>query len=161
MKIIQMKQYYYLNIDEDTILSKICSSKEKTCLIKNIKENKFYFLFNESQECFKSIKENLKGYESIQIKSNNIELYNIFSQKKAIIAWNNNCIYFGNIIFNEVFEIHTKILFSNNSEICDINLQNKIILINGSLDYKKIKENNDYKEEKSKAKNKQKKDNNN
>ena len=87
--------YFILDINDYTIKKKLCSSTENTRLIK--KNKKFYFFFNESQECSNKIKKVLKKFEFFGVKTNIFDLKQIDIVNNIVLGWNNNTIYYGKI----------------------------------------------------------------
>jgi len=124
--------YYYLNIDDDIIKRKICSTKENIFLQKF--DNIFCFSHKKSEEeCSYELKELLKHYNFIEIKMENMNLRDFLYQNKTILGWDNELIYLGNIYSNNELEIIKKINKFNNYHIIYICLNPNIIFYN---DYK-------------------------
>jgi len=98
--------YYYLNINDELIKRKICSTKENSFLHKI--GNTFYFLFSESEKSSLALKNLLKDYEFIEIKMDKMEKNNFrdfFYQNKNILGWNKKLIFSGKINSNNELEI--------------------------------------------------------
>ena len=80
--------YYILDIVNNTIKEKLCSSTENTQLTKDKKENKFYFFFNESQQCSNKLKKFLKNFEFIEIKISNLNIKQFYIENNILLGWN-------------------------------------------------------------------------
>ena len=127
--------YYYLNINDDLMERKICSTKEDSFLRKI--DNSFCFLFCESESdnnSFEKLKNLLKDYEFIEIKMDknvNMNLSDFYYQNKNILSWYKNLIILGKINSNNEFEIIKK--NENCINITYISLNPNIIFYDKSI----------------------------
>ena len=124
--------YYYLNIDDDIIEEKICSTKENSILRKI--RNTFYFLSNESEECSEKLKELLKGHEFIEIKKGKANFTDFYYQNKTILGWNDSLIFYGKIYHNNELEIIKKNYKYKNYYIISLCLNPNIIFYDDSTE---------------------------
>ena len=124
--------YYILNIDNNTIEEKLCSSTENTQLIKDKKENKFYFFFNESQQCSNELKKFLNNFEFIGIKISDLNIKQFYIDDNTLLGWNNEKIYYGIIYHypNYKFEMIKEI--SKNYNIVMVEPNINIIVYNNN-----------------------------
>ena len=123
--------YYYLNINNDIIVRKLCSTKKSSFLHKIDKT--FYFLFNESVDLFE-LKKLLKHYKFIEIKMDEKIFRDFYYQNNTILGWDKEFIYLGKIYTNNNFEIIKTINKSKNYNIINLCLNPNIIFYN-SIDY--------------------------
>ena len=124
--------YYYLNINDELIKKKICSTKENSFLHKI--GNTFYFLFSESEKSSFKLKNLLKDYEFIEIKMDKMNKNNFrdfYYQNKNILGWNKKLIFSGKINSNNELEIIRNNIKSYN--IISICLNPNIIFYDNSI----------------------------
>ena len=126
--------YYILDIDDYTITrKKLCSSKEDSSLIK--KENKFYFFFNESQECSDKMKNILKKYDFIGVKTIILDFRQIHIENDIVLGWNKCDIYYGKIYHYPNYKLEIIKKISKEYEILSVIPNNSLIIYS----YKKYK----------------------
>ena len=119
--------YYILDIDDYTITrKKLCSSKEDSSLIK--KENKFYFFFNESQECSDIMKIALKKYDFIGVKTNVLDFRQIHIENDIVLGWNKSDIYYGKIYHYPNYKLEIIKKISKEYEILSVVPSNNLII---------------------------------
>ena len=98
--------YYYLEIEEENIITKtICSTEKRTFLFKNEQEKIFYYFYNEEEKEDEKLKIILdeNSFKLIKIKTDYIyETENLKINKNIIIWWNSSGVYYGNRIKNEI-----------------------------------------------------------
>ncbi len=126
--------YYNLNIENNTI-NMLCQSKEKSFLYKDVKENKFYFLYDTSVDCAGKLKSILVGYQFVEIKIKNLNYRNFHFQNKKMLGWKNNSIFIGNICFNKQLEIIQSWFSSNYITFVDLNYKNIFYHVKTQKDY--------------------------
>jgi len=102
--------YYFLNCKEDKYIKNIIGrTKEKSFLFKNDLDEKFYFLYNQSDDVAESMKVYFEkcGLNLIKINAHDkLNIRDIFIENHNVIGWNHNSIFVGKIIFGELEIIH-------------------------------------------------------
>lgn len=119
--------YYYLDIKkQNKIEKKLFSTKEKSHLYKNEKDDIFYFLYKNSDFSPKFIEkffsEKKLKFKSVILTKDINDINNIFIHRNTLIISNNEFIYFGKM-FGDKFEIidsynSNSILFFSLKEKC-------------------------------------------
>ena len=124
------KIYYFLNCKEDRYIKNIIGkTKEKSYLFKNYSDEKFYFLYNKSDNVAESLKVYFEkcGLNLIKINVHDkLNIRDLFIENHNIIGWNYNSIFVGKIIFGELEIIHNFNL-PKNEFVMHISLKNKCI----------------------------------
>ena len=142
--------YYLLDCQNNNAIDcKICSTKEKSFLIKNKEDNNFYFFYDKSDNGAEKLKKffihNKLNFTLVKVnESNKLDIRNIVTRKNIVIGWKNNYIYLG-LIYNGVLEIIQNVTTNSDEKIKYVSLFHRCIFYNNRTSYEKNqKEENTY-----------------
>ena len=142
--------YYLLDCENNKVIDgKICSTKEKSFLIKNKEDNNFYFFYDKSDNDAEKLKKffihNKLNFTLVKVnESNKLDIRNIVTRKNIVIGWKNNYIYLG-LIYNGVLEIIQNVTTNSDEKIKYVSLFHRCIFYNNRASYEKNqKEENSY-----------------
>ena len=145
--------YYLLDCQNNNAIDcKICSTKEKSFLIKNKEDNNFYFFYDKSENGAEKLKkffiDNKLNFTLVKVNdSNKLDNRNIVTRKNIVIGWKNNNIYLG-LIYNGVLEIIQNVSTKIDQKIKYVSLFHRCIFYNNRESYEKNQnEENTYIEE--------------
>ena len=145
--------YYLLDCQNHNVIDdKICSTKEKSFLIKNEEDNNFYFFYDKSENGAEKLKnffiESQLNFTPVKVnESNKLDIRNIVARKNIVIGWKNNYIYLG-LIYNGVLEIIQNVSTKSDEKIKYVSLFHRCLFYNDRESYEKNQnEENTYIEE--------------
>ena len=125
--------YYYLNWkDHLCITDVIGNTREDTYLFKNNIDDKYYFIYKNSDDFASEIKNYFseRNLSLITIDvGNKLDVRNLYIEKYNIIGWNSKSLYIGRIVNGELEIIHN-FDFPENDHVKLISLENKCIYYN-------------------------------
>ena len=125
--------YYYLNWkDHLCITDVIGNTREDTYLFKNNIDDKYYFIYKNSDDFASEIKNYFseRNLSLITIDvGNKLDVRNLYIEKYNIIGWNSKSLYMGRIVNGELEIIHN-FDFPENDHVKLISLENKCIYYN-------------------------------
>ena len=126
--------YYYLNLKKDSSINEVVvSTDEKSYLFKNDIDDKFYFIYKNSNKFVTDLENYFKKKDLDLITidvDNKLNIRNLYIENHNIIGWNNDSMYVGKIISGEL-EIINDFTFEENEDIKFISLKNRSIYYKG------------------------------
>ena len=126
--------YYYLNINKDSFIKKnICSTNNKSYLIRNEKEGKFFFIYYKKQNSAKKDMNKFFDDKNLDLKAiityDQFKIEHLFAEKNSVLGWGIEFIYFGKI-FGDELEIINKYNINQEQIIIFVSFKEKCIYYN-------------------------------
>ena len=131
--------FYYINIKKDEkIEKKIYATNNKSFLLKNEKEDKYYLLCDSNEIGYDDLKNFFEIYHlklSVIEFSSGLKVNNIFVHKNTVIGWDLKSVYLGKVYGNK-FEMKDLLKMDDNKVIRFISIDYKNIFYSYSINIK-------------------------
>ena len=123
-----------MNINKDYFIKKnICSTNNKSYLLRTEKEGKFYFIFYKKQNQTKKVMNKFFDDKNLDLKAiityEQFKIEHLFAEKNSVIGWGIESIYFGKI-FGDELEIINKYNINQEQIIIFVSFKEKCIYYN-------------------------------